>query len=84
MQLIYSIFDSAARSYGQPMFFAAPGVMTRVIADEVNRAAEDNSLNRHTADYAVYCIGTFDHDTGTIQAQAPELVHRLIDLKTPA
>lgn len=81
MQLIYSIYDSAARSYGQPMFFASPGVATRVIADEVNRVSEDNSLNRHTSDYTLFCIGTYDHDTGTINAQNPELVHRLVDLK---
>jgi len=85
IQRVYALFDSAALTFAQPIFVPAAGVVTRMISEEVNRDASDNPLFRHTSDFTLYFLGTYDTDTGVIQpSNPPELVHRCVDLKVPA
>lgn len=71
---LFSIYDAALGAYGRPMFLQARGQAIRGFSDEVNRVADDNSMNRHPADFALYYLGTFDDAGGVGQFCVPERV----------
>lgn len=61
---IVSILDRAADAYGRPIFVLAIGQAIRSFQDELNRVAEDNTMNKHPDDYDMYELGIFDDNTG--------------------
>lgn len=64
--LIVSVRDSAADLFGRPYFVGTQGIALRSFTDEVNRESEDNQLNRHAKDFALYELGEYDDNTGQI------------------
>lgn len=73
--VICAVLDTAAGVFGRPMFVRSKGEALRVVQDEVNRASDENPLNRHSADFRLFFLGTFDDNSGLIAPLAmPELM----------
>lgn len=66
----YSIYDLKSAAFGAPFFFHQHGQAMRAVMDA---AADANSmLSRHPADFALYCVGQWDDQTGRLEGSAPE------------
>lgn len=72
--VIASVRDVKSEAYGRPFFVNSVGVAIRSFDDEVNRAAEDNIMYHHPADFALFQIGTFDDSDGSIEPMIPKLL----------
>lgn len=79
---LYSVYDAAVGAYGRPMFLNARGQAIRGFTDEVNRAADDNSMYRHPEDYALFYLGEFEDSSGVGQFSVPERVVTALDVFT--
>jgi len=76
---IYSILDNVSGAYGQPQVSQNDGTASRSIKDLMQR---DENIRNHANDYALYRIGEFDDNTGTIvPEEKPQLVIKLGTLK---
>jgi len=75
--VICSVRDSAADAFGRPYFVPSVGVAIRSFTDEVNRENDDNPLNRHRKDFALYELGEYDDSTArfTCHDQPKLLIH---------
>uniref|UniRef100_UPI004047C348 phage ORF5 protein n=1 Tax=Mariniflexile sp. TaxID=1979402 RepID=UPI004047C348 len=72
---IVSVRDAALGAYGRPFFTMSIGQAIRSFQDEINRAAEDNNMNKHPKDFDLYSLGTFDDQSGQFtQLPHPELL----------
>ena len=87
VKIVCSVFDSAARVFGQPFFVPATGAAIRSVRDEVNRVAADNALYQHPEDFELFSVGQFDDLEGVMHGIAkPVLIVRckdLVDAKSP-
>lgn len=79
-QQIYAVKDTAAQTYGQPMFMMNNGHAHRSFSDEVNRTDASNVLNHHPEDFELYNIGAYETDTGEITPIKPTLIVRAKDV----
>lgn len=79
---VVSVFDAGVSAYGRPVFVAGPGASVRSFQDEVNRAADDNTMFKYPGDFALFKLGTFDDATGRFEncAPQPELLARATDV----
>lgn len=68
---IYAIRDKLT-GYLTPTFDANDQVAMRNFAHAVQNT--DTLLHTHAADYDLYCLGTFDTETGTIMPINPQVV----------
>lgn len=66
--VICCVRDRAANMFAQPMFVAATGIAIRSFINEVNRAAPDNQLYLHPADFDLYELGTYDDSNAKFEA----------------
>lgn len=72
---VYSMYDEKAEAFNRPFIFTTHGQATRAFSDGV-RDPQSN-LCKHYKDYSLYCIGTFDEETGLLEPLTPvELVCR--------
>lgn len=70
-----AVYDKKAAAFGRPMFVAAVGLGLRSFTDEVNRAAPDNIMNMHPADFDLYVLGTFDDADASFEVlEKPDMV----------
>lgn len=78
---LYSVRDKVAGQYNTP--FAAPhdAHAIRSIKMEVNRANEQNVIYHNPADFALYRVGEYDHDTGVTTPADPELIQECAALR---
>lgn len=67
---MYSIFDTASKSYMRPFFCAADGEAMRLFADIVNDG--EHPVGKHPEDYSVFRIGMFDDNKGSLHPEDPE------------
>jgi hypothetical protein len=65
-QIICTVYDRAAETYGRPMFVPSIGVAIRSFTDEVNRSHADNQLFNHPDDFDLYELGEYDDQTSRI------------------
>lgn len=65
---IYSIYDTAAKSFAQPFFLHTDAVAIRAFKDNVN--SPDSVINKNPEQFTLYTIGLFDDSQGTILAEA--------------
>lgn len=72
----YTVHDTKALTFNQPFFAINHGIARRMIAD----VAKDNttSLGRHPNDFVVYCVGTYDDQTGRLTAH--EIREHVVDV----
>lgn len=68
-QNIYSIFDAAAGVYNVPFFQNNDALALRAFSDLAND--QDTTIGRHPNDYTLYRIGTFNIETGLVEAENP-------------
>lgn len=70
MKLIaVSVFDKAVNLFARPFFVVSIGQASRSFVDEVNRNTDDNPMNRHAKDYALYVVGEFDEESGLLTSK---------------
>jgi len=62
---VYSVHDSKAEAYLDPFFARSHGEALRSFEDAIG--TPEHPFNRHSADYTLVHIGTFDDQTGTIE-----------------
>nr|QJB20101.1 MAG: nonstructural protein [Microvirus sp.] len=70
IQRMFAVFDMKIGSYAQPFFLPSVPAAKRAFRD----AASDPStmLHKHPADYALFYLGDFDDETGSIVGIQPE------------
>lgn len=68
-KLICVVRDAVAQAYLPPFHARSEGEARRSFSNEVNNP--DSPFNRHSADFILYHIGSFDELTGEIQTIAP-------------
>lgn len=68
-QYVFSVYDSKAEMFNQPMFFKAIPEALRAFGDEAMRP--DSAIHKHPDDYSIFCIGEFDVDTGLLTPLTP-------------
>ena len=67
---IYSIYDSKGHFYSTPFYSRNDDVATRDFSNVVMN--EQNPMSRSKGDYSLYCLGTFDGDSGDYVIVADE------------
>lgn len=77
---IFSVFDFKAAAYGQPFFTTTRGLALRMFQDECSN--EGSNINRHSDDFTLTHIGTYDDTTGQItpHKEGPEPVMKAAEL----
>lgn len=81
--IVLAVFDVQSQSFARPIFVASRGVGSRMLADEINRAAQDNVMYMHPEDFRLFELGEFDDQSGLFVChQLPQLVVDCSSLKT--
>lgn len=62
---ILAVLDRQANAFMRPIFVGAIGQAVRSFSDEVNRAAQDNIMYHHPADFSLHHFGAWDDDNGS-------------------
>lgn len=75
--LVFAVYDKKGLSYGDLFCFQHRGQAMRVIEDEV--AKSNSALAKHPADYQLWCLGSFNLQSGELIAQRPDLVVECIE-----
>lgn len=63
---LFSVRDTVARAFGNPFTAGSYDLAKRILAMQVNHDAPDNVLNSNPADFELYCVGSFDTETGLV------------------
>lgn len=61
---VFSVFDSKAEAYMEPVTYTTKGVAIRVIQNTLKNEKSEFAL--HPNDYTLFELGEFCDDTGTI------------------
>ncbi|AXH77791.1 MAG: nonstructural protein [Microviridae sp.] len=69
---MYCVFDRKSCAYMHPFFQMATGQALRTFGDTVKD--KSTPIGKHPDDYALYYNGTFDDESGEIEAVVPEFV----------
>lgn len=69
--VVFAVFDKAVQVYGRPFPARNEAEATRMFVDEAGRDAPDNPWFKHPGDFALCRIGTYDEETGELEAQVP-------------
>lgn len=64
---VYSVFDSKAEVFSQPMFMGNRGQAIRSFQDEINRDNKESLLHKHPADFSLFEIGFWDNEKGVFE-----------------
>lgn len=67
---IYSVFDSAVKTYNRPFFAETDGAALRTFRMAINDPA--SPFYASAADFTLYSLGQFDQDTGLFDTGAPD------------
>lgn len=76
---IYAIRDVRTEAFLKPMFVQNAAVLERVILDAKND--EENTLSMHPQDYQVFKLGTYNDNSGQIEAEAPTFMYNVIEVQ---
>jgi len=68
--MVCSVRDIVADVYNLPYAAQSRGQVVRSFTDEVNRAADDNLLYKHSDDYELFQVGWFESDSGMVESLA--------------
>lgn len=64
MKQVFSVYDSKAEFFAQPMFFRTTGEALRSWSQACNDEQQD--LSKHPGDFSLFHIATYDTDTGVL------------------
>lgn len=75
-QNVYSVRDSVAGVYCKPFTTPNDGLARR----DFDAASRDphSALSQHPDDFTLFCIGSFDEETGLLEAIPPRFVTRTL------
>lgn len=76
---IFAVQDLKAQGFLQPFFYVTVGQAVRAVSDLVNDGKSD--FARHTPDYVLFQVGTFNVETGVIAGELTP-VGPLVNFKT--
>lgn len=76
---IYSIKDTVTGNYSSLTTSPIDGVVLRELSNLMKSKDKSNELFLNRADKQLYCLGTYDIDTGVIKSEV-RFVTNLIDL----
>lgn len=62
----YSIHDSKSKTFSPPFFQRSRGEAIRAFSELANK--QDNNIGKYPEDFCLYQVGTFEDNTGEIQA----------------
>lgn len=87
MANLYSIFDVKASKYGPIISFENDNTAIRSFMEMLISGDKNSLLALYPTDYLLYCVGSFDQDTGLVATNpAPlhivsglECIHRAVD-----
>lgn len=77
---IFSVYDQATGAFLQPFFAPSKGAALRSLTDAVND--EKHEFSRHSADYTLFILGSFDDNSGIFDTAPPERVIGCLELVT--
>lgn len=66
---IYSVLDTKVGMFGGLVLDITDDAAVRNFSDGVNDNRPDNKLFRHSEDFALYRIGVFDQDNGSVVSE---------------
>lgn len=69
---IYSIYDSAAATFGQPFFLTTDGIAKRSFQEAVDN--KTGALAKHPEDYTLFRIGHYNDDNAEIGSTPPKKI----------
>jgi len=79
---MFTVYDSKAEAYLSPFFFPSRGQAVRAFGDMSND--QNHSFNKHPEDYTLFCLGTFEDETGTMHLlPTKESLGLAIEFKDP-
>lgn len=71
---VLTVRDRAIDAFGQPFFSVSTGGAIRGFADEINRVADGNQLNKHPEDFDLFLLGEYDDQDGKFYTDSPSQV----------
>lgn len=71
---VFCVRDRATDQYGNPMFLVNRGQAIRSFSDEINSKDDDAYMAKHSDDYDLYVLGTYDTHTGLFSVSPPEMI----------
>lgn len=74
IHVMLAIRDSKSEVFGRPFFMSTVGQAIRSFEDEVRREDENNMINRHPEDFALYKLGMYNDEDGQVQTITPQLL----------
>jgi len=78
--LVFSLYDSKAKSFGPPFFLHQRGQAIRALGDLVKDG--QSMVSRHPEDFVLYHIGEFNDSTGEYINKNPhDLISMASDFK---
>lgn len=63
---VYAIRDAQTEAFSQPMFFVTKGVAIRSFSEECEN--QSSALSKHPQDYALFQIGFYDDNAGSLES----------------
>lgn len=67
---VFSVFDTKIGSFAQPFFMPTVPAAKRAFQGAVNDPS--TMLYKHSSDYALFCLGEFDDESGDLRSSPPE------------
>lgn len=68
---VFSIYDSKAEAYLQPIFMANKGVAIRAIVETLKN--DDHQFSKTPEDFTLFELGEYDDSTGMMEPHATPL-----------
>jgi hypothetical protein len=67
MQKVFSVLDTKLATFGRPWFHMTDASAIREFSDAVNDGSNvQNQWYRHPEDFSLYCVGSFDDQSGEL------------------
>jgi len=81
---IFAVLDTKANAFGSLWVVNHTGEAVRAFTDQVNRADDQNMLYKHSEDFVLYHLGSYDDADGIIEPlDRPQLVVQGGAVKNP-
>ena len=75
---IFAIYDEKSEAYLTPIFMDTIGQVIRQITDILDD--ETHQFSKHTSDFTLYTLGTYDDNSGVIEPDL-KLISPLLEFK---
>ena len=82
LQKLFSIYDSKAESFSNPVYLNSTGLAVRTFSDSVQDP--ESQFAKHPADYTLFELGTYDDQTAEFKLlPTPKSLFIAIEFITP-